>query len=301
MAARKSFERTDVDFRSGGARCAGWLYRPTSVSGDAPCVVMAHGFSLTRHDGLATYAEALAEAGAAVLAYDHRYLGDSAGEPHQRILISEHEEDRRSAIGYVRRLPGIDPDKIVVWGYSVSGITAVRVAVKDGRVAGAILLFPVLDGRARTFIGLRTDPKNTAWALVQAIKDVAGRTTLVPVTAQPGCHGLMTLPGEANGFRHVVGANSPWQNAVRAGPISTIALYRPVTKARKLRCPVLVQLGERDISAPSQAIEKLARHAPRAELKRYDLDHFQPFYGEHPARIASDQADWLTRVVRDGH
>jgi hypothetical protein len=34
-------------------------------------------------------------------------------------------------------------------------------------------------------------------------------------------------------------------------------------------------------------------------LKRYDMDHFQPFYGGTPALIAADPADqatWLKRV-----
>jgi fermentation-respiration switch protein FrsA (DUF1100 family) len=135
------------------------------------------------------------------------------------------------------------------------------------------------------------------WVFAQAISDAVGGKSRIPVTAQPGGRGVMTLPGEADGFKSVVNADSPWRNAVWAGPIPTVAFYRPVTKARRLACPVLVQLGERDISAPCRAIEKLAERAPQAELKRYDLDHFQPFYGEHPARLASDQADWLKRTV----
>ena len=79
--SRACVERTDVAFPSGSASCAGWLYRPAGIDSDVPCVVMADGFSLTRYDGLATYAEALAGAGAAALVYDHRFLGDSGGDP----------------------------------------------------------------------------------------------------------------------------------------------------------------------------------------------------------------------------
>jgi hypothetical protein len=45
--------RTDVSFMSGGDRVAAWSYEPTHGSLDqTPCVVMAHGFSLTRHEQL---------------------------------------------------------------------------------------------------------------------------------------------------------------------------------------------------------------------------------------------------------
>jgi fermentation-respiration switch protein FrsA (DUF1100 family) len=99
-------QRTEVEFSSGGVRCAGWIYRPAGNDADIPCVVMAHGFSLTRHDGLNTYAEALAATGAAVLVYDHRFLGDSDGEPRQRIRICEQHQDRRSAIAFARARTG---------------------------------------------------------------------------------------------------------------------------------------------------------------------------------------------------
>ena len=84
-------ERTDVQFLSSRDHCAGWLYWPSAVASDetVPCVVMAHGFSLTRHDGLPYYAERFSQAGYAVLLFDYRYLGDSAGQPRQRIRISE--------------------------------------------------------------------------------------------------------------------------------------------------------------------------------------------------------------------
>jgi len=92
-------DRTDVTFLSAGTRCAGWLYRPANnTDGDVPCVVMAHGFGLTRHDKLTLYAEALARAGASVLVYDHRHLGDSEGEPRQRVRISEQLDDRLAAV-----------------------------------------------------------------------------------------------------------------------------------------------------------------------------------------------------------
>ena len=111
---------------------------------------MAQGFSLTRHDGLATYAEALARAGAAVLVYDHRGLGDSDGEP-QWISPFGQIDDRRAAVAFARRLDGVDPNRIVVWGYSMGGGGAVAVAATDPRVAAAILVCPHLDGRWRTW------------------------------------------------------------------------------------------------------------------------------------------------------
>jgi fermentation-respiration switch protein FrsA (DUF1100 family) len=275
-----------VDFLSAGTRCAGWLYRPSGAEGDVPCVVMAHGFGLTYADGLAPYAEALAAAGFAVLAYDHRFLGASEGSPRQRVRMSEQVEDRLSAIEFVRTLDGIDPDKVIVWGYSLSGGTAVRAIAADKRVAAAILLCPFTDGRWRCTQSAKTQPRNTLWTMVRAITDA-----VIPVSAEPGTRGGMTFPGEYAGFRKAVGPD--WRNEVHAGMALPLPYWRPVTQARKLSCPTLIQAGLRDISVSARAIDRLTQRAPDAVLKRYDVDHFQPMYGEHPAQIATDQVEWL--------
>ncbi len=65
-------DRENLEFRSGGDICAAWLY---PVAGDAPVgpiVVMAHGLSGTRRDGLGPFAERFAAAGVAALLFDHR-------------------------------------------------------------------------------------------------------------------------------------------------------------------------------------------------------------------------------------
>lgn len=291
-------ERADLTFPSGDASCSAWLYRPAAAGPEpAACVVMAHGFSLTRHDGLAPYAEALAHAGAAVLVFDPRFLGDSGGWPRQRFRIAAQEEDYHSAVAFARSLDGIDPDRILVWGFSFSGGIALKAAAADRRIAGAILLCPFLDGVPRVLAAVRQSPSGVAWILARAVKDRAGRHNVIPVTAQPGEHAAMTFPGEADGFAAARGADSPWRNEISPGIFLTVALHRPGRLGRHVACPVWVGIGERDISVHNPAIERFAQRAPRAELHHYDVDHFEPFYGPDPERISADQADWLRRAI----
>jgi dienelactone hydrolase len=73
-------EREDIEFRSQGDPCTAWLY-PATGGGSSPAVVMAHGLSGTRRDGLGPFAERFADAGISALLFDHRGFGDSAGEP----------------------------------------------------------------------------------------------------------------------------------------------------------------------------------------------------------------------------
>jgi dienelactone hydrolase len=279
-----------VTFRSGEAECAAWLYRPTG--GPTSCVVMAHGFSLTRHDGLAPYAERLAERGAAVLVFDHRYLGDSGGQPRQRFRARAQREDWRNAVSFARAQAGVDPERIVLWGFSFGGGNAVETALADARIAATIALCPMVDGLARA---LATPPAASAWLLPRALADQLGRHNLVAVTGQPGAHAAMTLPGEADGFAAIVPPGSPWRNEISPAVFLTVSLLRPVARAAQLRAPLWVGLGERDVSVSKRSVQRLAARAPQGELHRYPYDHFGPFHGDGPARVAADQVEFLRR------
>lgn len=287
--------REELRFASGSDQCAAWLYRPegTEPTKALPCVVMAHGFSLTRHDGLPAFAEAFAEAGLAVLVFDHRYLGDSGGEPRQRFRKADQLEDWRSAIAFARSRPELDPERIVLWGYSFSAGHVVTIAAEDARLAAALALCPFVNGLPRV---LKNPPRQGAWILPRAIADAMGRHTTVPVTAEPGEHGAMTFEGEARGFASAVAEGSPWRNSISPGLFLTVAAHRPMRLAPKIGHPLWVGLGERDITVDKRSIERLATRAPDAELHRYDADHFEPFDVAHQPAIAADQVEFLRRL-----
>ncbi len=253
---------------------------------------MGHGFSLTRHDGLVPYAERFAQAGASVLVFDHRHLGDSPGEPRQRFRKREQREDWRAAVRFARGVAGVAPQRIVLWGFSFGGGHVVETAADDRLVAATIALCPMVDGLARV---LATPPLTSAWLLPRALADQLGRHNIVAVTGQPGAHAAMTLPGEADGFAAAVPPDSPWRNEVSPGVFLTVGLHRPLARARRLRAPLWVGVGERDVSVSRRAVERLAERAPKGELQRYPYDHFGAFLGDGPARVAGDQVEFLRR------
>lgn len=114
--------RTDVTFKTeDGVALRGWHVRPESGSGPWPTIVMAHGFSAVKEMYLDAFAEVFAAAGLAALAFDHRNLGASDGEPRQEIDPWRQIADTRDAISFALTLPETDPARIGVWGTSYSG------------------------------------------------------------------------------------------------------------------------------------------------------------------------------------
>jgi len=49
--------------------------------------------------------------------------------------------------------------------------------------------------------------------------------------------------------------------------------------------------------APLPPIETTAAQAPRGELVRYPIDHFECFWPEHIDRVAGDELDFLRRQL----
>lgn len=257
-------------------------------------VVMAHGFSMTMRDGLEAYAEALAEAGNEVLVFDYRYLGESGGAPRQRFRVSEQLEDWRSALAYARSAEGLGAERLVLWGFSMGGGHVATLAAQEPGLAAAIMVCPFLDGFARL---LKVAPRHYPYLVPRAVADLAGRHTLIPVTAPVGEPAAMNFAGEYEGFLASRHEGSRWENRISPGIMMTVALHRPVRHAARISCPAWLALGERDITVSRRGIEMTAERAPRAELHRYDADHFEPFYVEELAqRIAADQVEFLARV-----
>ena len=50
-----------------------------------------------------------------MLAFDYRGFGASEGFPRQMVSIVEQVRDYQAAIAAAKKLPGVDPNRIVLW------------------------------------------------------------------------------------------------------------------------------------------------------------------------------------------
>ena len=143
-----------IEFLSEGAVLRGRLYRPADVAGDkttdVPVIIMAHGFSVLAAF-LDDYATDFAQAGFAVLLFDHRNFGESDGTPRYGFDNLLQIRGYRDAINFVAQQHGIDKQKIIVWGESATSLVAQFIAVFDDRVRAVIAYTPVCGNSATKF------------------------------------------------------------------------------------------------------------------------------------------------------
>jgi fermentation-respiration switch protein FrsA (DUF1100 family) len=301
---------SEVSFESAGQRLVGvHLQGEGEVFADErglrPCVVIAHGFAGTVDSGLLPFAERFAAAGLDALAFDYRHFGASEGEPRQLVSVPRQLEDYAAAIGFARELPGVDPERIVVWGSSFSGGHVVAVGAADGRVAAVLSLVPAMDGRATLLALLRyAGPGQLLKATVAGLKDLLGARrgaapVMVPVVGPPGSFAAMSSADAEPGYLAIAGPS--WRNEVPARFGLTAGFYRPGLQAARLPCPILVQIADRDAIAPPSAAQDAAWLATgRAEVRSYPVGHFDVYRGEPFERVIADQLHFLGRHLGAG-
>jgi alpha-beta hydrolase superfamily lysophospholipase len=285
--------RQDVEIRSGDDAVAAWFYPAAGAADRAPCVVMSHGFSLTRSDGLAPYAEAFAATGSHVLVFDPRYLGDSGGLPRQRFRIEAQRQDWLAVVQHARQRPDVDSDRVSAWAYSFAGGIVADLLTR-GRldVRTAMLLCPMLDGLRRA----RAAPtRDVLRVLPYAARDRLGSHVMVPVTAEPGLLGAMTLPGEAQGFAASVPPDSRWRNEISPGVLLSLPFFRPAGRAGRIGVPLWLGRCADDITVDGDAIASTAAAAPHGELHDFTGAHFAPFTGEVTSEVVAAQLAFWSR------
>jgi dienelactone hydrolase len=153
-------------FVDGGVPLYGKLFLPKgfTAAGRYPAVVVGHGINALSI-GIEKFAARFAERGLVAMAIDYQSYGFSGSgsddirllEPHgttdaaavtegeRRILLKRtnlnnvHEiADFRAAISFLQGEPGVDPERIGIWGSSNGGAVVMAVAAADARVKAVV-------------------------------------------------------------------------------------------------------------------------------------------------------------------
>ena len=299
---KPSWSRKDVSFKVKETSLHAWLYLPEDLSAPVPCIIMGHGLGGTKDMGLEAYAIRYQDAGFAVLAFDYRHFGESEGEPRQLIWIPYQLQDYLAAIDYARGLKEIDPARIALWGISLSGGHVIVTAARDDKIACVSAQVPLLDGRASALMAYKDKRVSIVYGLRMIMH---GQRDLVrswfglsphkiPIVGKPGS--IAVLPfSEAY---EALGKLAPYDfiNEACARICIRLDKYRPIKKAQNVRCPVLLQICDRDEPLPINIIEEAANKMGKySEVKHYPIGHFDIYFGDNFERSVSDQLNFFKK------
>jgi uncharacterized protein len=141
-AQRLRFRQLEVRFQSGGVSLAGTLTIPPGPGRHA-AVAFVHGSGPQTRAYLPDLSAMLLHHGVAVLAYDKRGIGQSAGdypgESPTPSTIDVLARDAEAAVRFLAAQPEIDPSRVGLAGHSQAGWIIPRAAAREPRVRFAVL------------------------------------------------------------------------------------------------------------------------------------------------------------------
>ncbi len=179
----------------------GWLRMPPGRS-PAPVVVMFHGTNGVKEE-LHGWGEAFLERGLATVAFDGPGLGQTF---HRLSMVAEPRPVWDAIHAALEAEPALDPDAVAVFGTSLGGYLAIRMAAHDPRVRAVAAVSPphslsiywnlTLAGMRRELAALyRTSEEEMAEAVERMTLDGVLPDLACPLLVAGGGHDLIT-PGE---------------------------------------------------------------------------------------------------------
>lgn len=241
----ESFHERELTVGSDQWKLGATLTLPAAAKGKVAGIVLVHGPGPNDRDEslFATrifedLAEGLASRGFAVLRYDKRTkIFGAAMSESSYTLDDETVEDAVRAVALLRKQPEVDPNRVFILGHTLGGYASPRIAARDRKIAGLILLAAparpieeVAFGQTNYVAHLKGDPGAGEQARLDQLKaDVAKVKTLDPKAENPPI--LLGLPIQ-------------WWLNVKG--------YDPAADAKRLGLPMLVLQGERDFQVTMQ-------------------------------------------------
>lgn len=247
----------NVEFNAEGTTLRGWFYPAAGTTEKAPTVVMAHGFTAVKEMDLDRYAEVFSANGLNVLVYDNRGFGESDGTPRQEIDPWLQIRDYRHAITYASTFPGVDPQRIGVWGSSYSGGHVLVVGAIDRRVKAVVSQVSLISGYDNYRALVRADFIDNYTALFEADRAsrfAGGEPATVPVVAEnPMDPAALPSPDSWTWFIETSKDRAPnWKNEVTVRSLEMMTEYNPIDYiARIAPTPLLLMPAQNDVVAPT--------------------------------------------------
>ncbi|GAA2118330.1 alpha/beta hydrolase [Actinomadura alba] len=266
-----------VAFTADGVGLVGDLRLP-DLAGTAPAVVLTGPFTGVKEQVTGLYAERLARAGIATLAFDHRGFGESGGR-------RGHEDgqgklaDLRSAVTLLAHRPEIDPHRIGVVGVCLGGGYAVRAAASDPRVKAVVGIAGAYNSPGWFAERMGVD------AYRSALRTFIDRyDEYLPAVAPDGGEAAMGGDEPYAYYGTERSASPYWDNRVTRGSLHSLMTFDALGAAALLGAtPLLLVHGKVDAyCAPELAAELHERVQGRKEILWLDAGEHIDLYDVEP-------------------
>ncbi|CAN8104572.1 unnamed protein product [Discula destructiva] len=250
-----------------GTTISGWFF---PVKGPAPVIIMTPGMNCVKRILLPKVAKGFQDKGLSAYVYDPRSTGESGGLPRNQIDPLRQAEDLADIVTQIRKLPNVDPKRVVLWGMSFGGTVSGVAATFDHRVAAVIMVCPILEfykpeKRAAAYARIIADRE--AQLLDVAMPEVfhtftAKGDNLIGMAGDGGPGGL-----EAFWFMNIIverGGPSARDHITMLSNQKMAEFYPKQILPNLTRTPVMMIIPEKDVISPPEVQKEVFDTIPQA-------------------------------------
>jgi pimeloyl-ACP methyl ester carboxylesterase len=282
--------RKEVYFEDRGTILAGLLSVPAS-SGRHPAVALIRGAGPSERDEGAPILEHFVRRGIAVLSYDRPGAGVSSGDWRLQTVPYDRAQEALAAVRFLRGSADVDAECVGLWGISQGGWVVPLAASLSGGVAFIITVSgpgvsPVAQNLYDIEMRLRADgfgdeQVRAAVAYVAAVAEAARRKW-----SYERLYDAVLRDAEGQ----------PWYeySPVPDAGLWEVALhtdqdYDPEPVLERVKCPVLVIFGERDVAVPvRRSVEVYEQALTRGGNRDFTIKVFPG--ADHGIRVGGEFA-----------
>jgi len=264
-----------------------------------PMVILCHGQTRFRNDGLDVLAQRLGENGFASLRFDHRGSGSEAVNRYRLRPAEEMPFDTRCAIYYCESLYFIDRNRIGISGISMGGVMSIITAATDSRIKSIAAMGTPTDcgyharqrWREDIFELFREDAR---------INAATGHSRIV----HTGYNFVTQKVEDPNGAARTMmdslmfPGNNPY-NSMES--IFNLVEYVAMDYIGRVNCPTFIMHGEEDNLLPAWEAENLYNGLP--ESNKNKRIKFYPHVGhnipvdDNREIVFKDIVDWFLETL----
>jgi pimeloyl-ACP methyl ester carboxylesterase len=249
--------------------------------GPFPAVVLITGSgpqdrdeSLLGHKPFLVLSDYLTRKGIAVLRADDRGTGKSTGD-FAAATTADFATDTEAGVAYLKTRPEIDPHKIGLIGHSEGGVIAPMIAARDHDIAFIVMMAgPGVPGDQILVAQVRAIDLASGKSPEEAEKDATREREVLDL--------LRTDKNDAmleKDVRAKLGADTPEAKVGMSIKQLTSPWFRyfvsydPAVALRKVQCPVLAIIGEKDVQVPAkQNLPAIRKALEEGGNKHFDAE-----------------------------
>ncbi|GKT45910.1 polyketide transferase af380 [Colletotrichum spaethianum] len=295
----------DVEFKTyDGIKLRGTLF---PAGENTPCIIMNSGASVLflSINFLPDFAVRFQAAGITALIYDNRCLGDSEGSPRDEVDPLLQTRDYFDAFCYATTLPEVDANKIVYWGSSMSGGTALVAAALNKNIAAVVVQVPFISGE---WISQRSDSPPDALFQERASAISSGAPSKIPSFPESLEHiktrtskAVIQDPAAVTLTDEITRRGQNWGKWATVQSLLNCSMFEPLAYVHRIApTPLLMVVAEKDVTTPSHLqLEAFNRAREPKKLQLFKgQNHFSMYYGQDFEMNVASQIAFLKETLK---